>query len=97
MMVVLRPALPEPIQPFSSTATLPMPNSLARNHAAAADDHHVVAIIGRRVSPGWLPVLMAGKGGAGEREDRVLHKIIPRPLAPRRTLPYASNSSGSML
>jgi hypothetical protein len=30
MIVVLRPVLPPPIQPFSSTATLLMPCSLAR-------------------------------------------------------------------
>ena len=54
MIVVLRPVLPPPSQPFSSTATLRMPCSLGQvvgggeAVAAGADDDHVV---GRAAAP----------------------------------------------
>ena len=63
--MVLRPALPEPIQPFSSTATLVMPVLLRKVIGggepvpAAADDHRVIAGLGRGIAPGGRPAAMA--------------------------------------
>ena len=73
-MVVLRPVLPPPIQPFSSTAMLRQA-VLARqivggpqSVAAAADDHGVIAGLGLGAAPLRLPATLARKSFFEERE-----------------------------
>jgi putative Ca2+/H+ antiporter (TMEM165/GDT1 family) len=77
MMVVFRPALPEPIQPFSTTATFEMPVHLGeivggRQAVAAAADHDDV-VFGFRsgVAPCGRPAAMAAKRLSQQIEHRI--------------------------
>ena len=44
--------------------------------AAAADDDDVIFLLGNRIAPGGLPVLVAGKGILDEREYVVAHALV---------------------
>ena len=67
-MVVLRPTLPPPSQPFSSTATLVMPVLLGEVERrrqpmpAAADDDDVVGRLELGVAPDGRPARVALQG-----------------------------------
>jgi hypothetical protein len=78
MIVVLRPILPEPSQPFSSTATLRMPVLLGEiigggKPVAGADDDDVIGRLRIGLAPGRRPVLVPGDGVPEERYEGIAH------------------------
>ena len=81
--MVLRAVLPPPSHPFSMTATLRMPWSLARVPRgaepvpAAADDHHVVAALRLGAAPHPLPAGAVADRVAQQGEDgEALHRRL---------------------
>ena len=85
-MAVLRPMLPPPSQPRSSTATLVTPWSFAQvvgggqTVAAGADDYDVVGRLRLSLAPGGGPVAMAAQAATDEVGERV--ELHARPGCP---------------
>ena len=85
-MVVLRPTLPPPSQPLSTTATRFSPCSLARVVGgrqavpATADNHHVILWFWLRRTPGALPAGIALPGLAQQRKKGIVIRHVIRPV-----------------
>ena len=81
-MVVLRPVLPLPIQPFSSTdmgETMLARQVVRRAEpmAAAADDERIVAGLRLGVAPLRLPAALPGEAAPQQRQaGKPLHRPI---------------------
>ena len=97
MVVVLRPVLPPPIQPFSITATLLHAVVLGeviggrQPMAAAADDDHVIARLRLWRAPGRLPAGVTAQAFPEQAECRIAPRQ-PRILPSRSGTPMPARA-----